>query len=199
MPAHLSHRERPVAGARATYKIVATLALILGVGALPAQHALWGLGALPALLAVALVARLPVRALLRRLLLALPFLLGVAFLTLFQRHGAAAFLALLVKATVSLLAVQVLALTTPLSDLLRALRRARVPEVLCTTIALLHRYLHLLVDESARMRRARAGRTLRAGRTGVWRAEGNSLGLLFVRTVGRAERVQAAMRSRGAP
>jgi cobalt/nickel transport system permease protein len=197
--AHFSHLEGSVARAPAAYKVAATLVLILGVGALPAQHALWGLGALPVLLAVALVARLSVRAVLRRLLFALPFLLGVAFLALFQRHGAAACLALLVKTTVSLLAVQLLAQTTPISDLLRALRRARVPEVLCTTIALLHRYLFLLVDESARMRRARAGRTLRTGRFGVWRAHGNSLGLLFVRTVSRAERVQAAMRSRGAP
>jgi energy-coupling factor transporter transmembrane protein EcfT len=31
----------------------------------------------------------------------------------------------------------------------------------------------------------------------VWLLLGNSLGLLFVRTLSRAERVQAAMRSRG--
>jgi energy-coupling factor transporter transmembrane protein EcfT len=47
------------------------------------------------------------------------------------------------------------------------------------------------------MRRARAGRTLRSSRLSLWRALGNSIGLLFVRTVSRAERVHAAMRSRG--
>ena len=97
----------------------------------------------------------------------------------------------------SVLALRLLAHTTPISALMRSARRAGVPEVLCTTIALLHRYLFLMADESTRMRRARAGRTLHGGRVAEWRARGNSIGLLFLRTVSRAERVQRAMRSRG--
>jgi cobalt/nickel transport system permease protein len=93
--------------------------------------------------------------------------------------------------------LQLLARTTPISELLRALRRARVPEPLCSTISLLHRYSFVLVEESKRMRRARAGRTLHASRVALWRALGSSIGLLFVRSVSRAERVQAAIRARG--
>lgn len=190
---------RAVARASAAGKCALTLGVILALSALPVRHAPFGLVLLPALFAAARVAGLKLRAWLKRSLLALPFVLSVSLLGLFQPDGGALFLAVLVKSAVSVLAVQLLLQTTPASDLLRTLRRAHVPEILCSTMLLLQRYWSLLADEAARMRRARAGRTLRAGRLELWRAQGNALGLLFVRTVSRAERVQAAMRARGAP
>ena len=183
-------------GVPVALKLGASLALILGVGALPARFACWGLLAIPPLLAVAWRAGVARRALLKRLLACAPFLLGIAALSLFQPYGAWHFIGLLIKSSVSVLTLQLLASTTPISELLRALRRAQVPEVLCNTIALLHRYLFLVIDESKRMRRARRGRTLRSSRWATWRTLGNSVGLLFVRSVFRAERVQAAIRSR---
>ena len=183
--------------APAGLKLGVSLALILVLAALPAQHSLWALWALPPLLLIARLARLDFGVLLRRWALAAPFLLGVAALSLFQPHGLRASLGLLAKSGVSLFALQLLASTTPVSELLRTLRRLRLPEVLCDTIALLARYSSLLVDEARRMRRARAGRTLRTSRWGLWRSLGNSIGLLFVRSVSRAERIQVAMRSRG--
>jgi cobalt ECF transporter T component CbiQ len=182
---------------RASLKLAASLALILGVAALPARHALWGLLALPLLLLCAVLAKVKPRSLLTRLAVALPFVLGVASLALLRHAGFRPFLALIVKSSVSILALQLLAQTTPISELLRVLRRAHVPEVLRTTISLLHRYLFVMADESKRMRRARAGRTLQSSRIALWRGLGSSLGLLFVRTVSRAERVHAAMRARG--
>jgi len=183
--------------ARVALKLGASLALILGVGALPTQRAWWGLCALPVLFALGVWAKVPVRSLILRTLSAAPFVLGVASLALFQHHGLTAFLGLLAKSTVSVSTLQLLSSTTPIAEILSVLRRARVPEVLCTTIALLHRYLFLIADESKRMRRARAGRTLRSSRWALWRQLGNSVGLLFVRAVSRAERVEAAMRARG--
>lgn len=178
-------------------KLGASLGLILAVAALPSERAWLALLALPALLVVARLARVNFASLLRRLASALPFVLGVASLALFQHRGLTACLGLLAKSSISLLTLQLLASTTPISELLRTLRSLHLPELLCTTIGLLHRYLFVLTLEAARMRRARAGRTLRRGRWHWWRALGNSLGLLFVRTVFRAERVEAAMRSRG--
>jgi cobalt/nickel transport system permease protein len=159
----------------------------------------WGLGAAPWLAFVALAANVPLFLLLRRACVALPFVLSAASLALFQPHGALLFAALVIKSLLSVLALQLLATTTPISELLAAARRAHVPEILLGTVGLLHRYLFLFVDESTRMTRARASRTLRASRAGEWRARGSSLGILFLRTVSRAERVHAAMRARGAP
>jgi len=178
-------------------KLGLSLALILGVGALTAERALWGLFALPVLFAIAALARVELWPLLRRIAKALPFLLGLASLALFQDRGGLRFFGLFSKSLVSVATLQVLIATTPMPELIRALRRAHVQEALCSTVALLSRYLFLIADESRRMRRARAGRTLRASRWALWRALGGSVGLLFVRSVQRAERVQAAMRARG--
>lgn len=183
--------------APAGLKLAVCLVLIGGVAALPSQHAPWALAVLPALFVVAWLARLELEPVLRRLALALPFLLGGASLSLFQPQGRQIALGSLIKAAVCCFSLLLLGSTTPLSELVRSLRRLHVPEPLCETLALLARYSSLLGEEARRMRRARAGRTLRASRWQQWRALGNSIGLLFIRTVSRAERVQIAMRSRG--
>jgi cobalt/nickel transport system permease protein len=187
----------PIHRAPAALKLGTSLALILGLAALPAEHTLWGLCALPPLLLVSVLARLELKSLLLRLTLAAPFLLGVASLSMFRPHGLEACLGLLAKSAICLFTLQLLASTTPLTELVQTLRRLHVPELLCEVIALLSRYASLLVDEARRMRRARAGRTLSPSRWLLWSALGNSIGLLFIRTVSRAERVQIAMRSRG--
>jgi cobalt/nickel transport system permease protein len=185
--------------APAALKLGVAVTLIVGLAALPAQHAGWGLLALLPLLVVARLARLEPEFLLRRFAFGLPFLLAVASLSLFQAHGLRVGLGLLAKSATSLFTLQLLASTMPVPELLRVLRRLHCPELLCEAIALLSRYSSLLLEEARRMRRARAGRTFQTSRLLVWAALGNSLGLLFVRTVSRAERVQIAMRSRGGP
>jgi cobalt/nickel transport system permease protein len=66
-----------------------------------------------------------------------------------------------------------------------------------TTLALLYRYLFVLVDEAERMHRARLARTFDRRRVSVWRMLGTVVGQLFVRSSERAERIYAAMCARG--
>jgi cobalt/nickel transport system permease protein len=77
------------------------------------------------------------------------------------------------------------------------LRGLRVPGLLITTIALMHRYLFVLAEEAQRMRRARACRTFKRGRRFQWQALATVLGQLFVRASERAERIYDAMCARG--
>ena len=81
--------------------------------------------------------------------------------------------------------------------LLALLRRLRVPAIFITTLALMYRYMHVLVEESQRMRRARASRTFTASRRAAWVGAAATLGHLFVRTGDRADRVYHAMCARG--
>jgi cobalt/nickel transport system permease protein len=96
--------------------------------------------------------------------------------------------------------------------MLTVLRRLRVPPLLVTTLALMHRYLFVLVEESERMRRARASRTFRhsghpgpskrsglwgPGRRIHWHVLGSVVGQLFLRASERAERIYDAMCARG--
>jgi cobalt/nickel transport system permease protein len=61
----------------------------------------------------------------------------------------------------------------------------------------MHRYLFVLLDESERMRRARASRTFQRQRRVRWNLLGSVVGQLFVRASERAERIYAAMCARG--
>jgi cobalt/nickel transport system permease protein len=87
--------------------------------------------------------------------------------------------------------------TTPFDELLRVLRRARVPALLITTLALMYRYLFVLIDETERMGRARASRTFTRQRRQAWKTLATVIGQLFVRSTERAERIYAAMCARG--
>jgi cobalt/nickel transport system permease protein len=149
------------------------------------------------LLLIAACSRLPVLDLARKLLWVEPFALGVAFLSLLQNHGIVIFAAMLVRSTLCLFCVVLLSSTTRFADLLQALRRARFPSLLVTTLALMHRYVFLLYDEMGRMRRARRSRTLTRDRFSVWRSSATIIAHLFVRSFEHAERIYAAMCARG--
>ena len=101
------------------------------------------------------------------------------------------------KTTLCLLTMLLLSNTTPFSEILGVMRRAHVPALLVSTLALMYRYLFVLVDETQRMRRARASRTFRQGRWRTWGTLATVIGQLFVRSTERAERIYAAMIARG--
>lgn len=150
-----------------------------------------------ALVAAATASRVPLRRLGARLLVVEPFALGVAGLSLLQRGGVVVFLALLAKSTLCLASIVLLGATTRFSDILQTLARLRVPSLLVTTLALLYRYLYVLVEEMGRMHRARRSRTFVRGRWFAWRSSATVIGHLFLRTSERAERIYAAMCARG--
>ena len=91
----------------------------------------------------------------------------------------------------------VLIVTTPFPAILTALARLRLPSTLVSILAFMYRYLFVLLDELARMRRAKLSRTFQSH----WRTElvlvAQLAGLLFVRAFERAERVYAAKHARG--
>jgi cobalt/nickel transport system permease protein len=107
------------------------------------------------------------------------------------------FAAVLLKTNLCLLATVLLSNTTPFTEMLRVLKRLRVPWMFVTTLTLMHRYLFVLADEAERMRRARASRTFIHGRRFQWQALSSVVGQLFVRASERAERIYNAMCARG--
>jgi cobalt/nickel transport system permease protein len=192
-----SRLDSPIHRLPAGPKLTAALVLVLAILAVPrsAPLALGGIAA--TLAAVAQLSRIPWRYLLRRMLLLEPFVLSVALMALFQPDGWKVFLILVVKSTLSLFAMVLLSSTTPFSDLLRALKAARVPSLLVTTLSLMYRYLSVAVDEAQRMRRARAARTFTPHKAREWRALATVVGQLFIRASERADRIYRAMCARG--
>jgi cobalt/nickel transport system permease protein len=185
------HRLAPAA------KLAGAAVFVLAVVVLP--RTAWPAYAVAALvlLAAAAASRVPPRHLGSRLVLVEPFALGVALLSLVQRNGFMVFLALLTKSTLCLGCIVLLGATTRFSETLRTLARLHVPSLLVTTLALLYRYLYVLLEEMGRMARARRSRTFSRSRWFTWRTSATVLGHLFLRTSERAERIYSAMCARG--
>ncbi len=199
-------------------KFVATLVLILAVALTPPD--MWLSYAVYAgLLAVCLVAsRVPPRYVLRRSLVIVPFVALIAVFVPFFHDGQIAgsyslggwqlsvtydglqvLRNILVRAWLSITALVLLAATTRMSELLHAMEMLHLPRVLVMILSFMYRYIFVLVDEVMRLKMARTSRNFGSGGTRLWRVRvvGSMIGTLFIRSYERAERVYAAMVSRG--
>ena len=140
-----------------------------------------------------------------RCLAASPFLLIAAALLAFQHGvtpqglpaGVPAALSVLTKGYLAALLLALLTATTPLAELLWALREMKAPHALSMILGMMYRYTSLLSEEYSRMERARDCRTVRPlGRSRI-SIHGHQFGHLILRSLDRADRVHAAMLSRG--
>ncbi len=145
-----------------------------------------------------------------RLLVVAPFLLA-ALLVPFVAHGPTVDVVgvslsvegmwaawnIAIKAVLGAGSAVVLSASTPLPELLAALERLRVPRVLIAIVASMVRYADLLAGQLARMRTAMVARCHDPRWLWQLRPIASSLGVAFVRSYERGERVHLAMASRG--
>ena len=191
-------------------KVVSLLLFVLVVVATPAELRWTFLGYAMLLAVVARVAEVPFPTIARRMTVEVPFLffallmpflaggetVEVLGLQLSQRGLAAAF-AILVKATLGVIASILLAATTTPHDLLLGLQRLRMPELIVQIASFMIRYAEVISGELGRMAIARQSRCFEARGPKAWRVLGQSAGALFIRSYERGERVHLAMLSRG--
>lgn len=101
----------------------------------------------------------------------------------------------------AILALTLLTATTSFRELMQAFRSLRVPEVFVQTVEFMVRYIMVLLDEVSRMRVARQARCFQSGHSLLhWhtvKTLGQMIGVLFLRSCGRGERVYLAMLARG--
>ncbi|MBC7234656.1 MAG: cobalt ECF transporter T component CbiQ [Chloroflexi bacterium] len=207
----------------ARVKLALALLLILAIQVTPVAAWPVHVGYLGLILAAILLARLSPLRVVGRSALALPFVFMAAAGLPFVRDGEPLvkldmlglpvtmtdvgllrFANILLKAWLSVLVSVTLIFTTHFTALVRAMRSFGVPLVLTSVIAMMYRYLFVLVDETRRLMTAREARSAepeggRAGRSLWWRAQvtGNMIGTLFLRTYERSERIYNAMLARG--
>ena len=156
---HHSHRDSPVSRLPAEFKLAVALVIIVGTVLVPPRAVGWFAGAAVVLAVAVVLSRVPLLFLLKRLAWLSPFILSVALVNALQPAARGSWRVVAVRSTICLLTIILVSNTTPFSRILRVLRRVHVPGLLITTIALMHRYLFVLVEEAERMRRARASRT----------------------------------------
>ncbi|KAA9129948.1 cobalt ECF transporter T component CbiQ [Microbacterium caowuchunii] len=162
------------------------------------------------LLGLLAAVRVPLRLLVRRLSIEIPFVV-FAILMPFVATGPRVDVggialsveglwgawALLAKATLALLAAIVFTATTEPRRIVAALESLRMPAQLTAIIGFMLRYLDVIGEESARMRIARESRGFGTRGLRDWRTLAQGVGALFVRAHARGERVHLAMLARG--
>lgn len=191
-------------------KVLLLLGFMLVVVATPRGLYAAFAGYLVALLAVVAVSRVPPTYLLKRMVVELPFVFFAVLLPFVatgprtevlglsvSEHGLQAGIALLIKATLGVLASLTLAATTEPQDLLIGLERLRLPQQLVQIMAFMVRYLDVVTGEMQRMKVARESRGFTARNPAHWPVLAKSAGALFIRSYERGERVHLAMLSRG--
>jgi cobalt/nickel transport system permease protein len=191
-------------------KLLATVAFVLVVVSTPRAWYPAYAGYAALLVAVAVLASVPLRTVARRVAVETPFVL-FALLLPFVAHGEqvrvlgvavsgpglVAAGTLLAKATLGTVASILLVATTGQRELLRGLERLRLPPRLVEIATFMLRYADVIAAELRRMRIARESRCFSARSVRGWRVLAHAAGTLFVRCYERGERVHLAMLARG--
>ena len=191
-------------------KIVALLVFVLAVVATP-REVFWPFGVFALILLIVWrLARIPLRWILPRMLIEVPFVV-LAVLLPFAESGQRVEVAglslsvpglyaawgIVVKGTLGVAASLTLAATTPARELPLALSRLGVPALITSVLVLMVRYIDVLSAEASRIRMARLSRGDSPRVLHQAGAIAKGVGTLFLRSYERGERVYLAMLSRG--
>ena len=204
------HGHSLVHRAPAQLKLIALLGFVLVVVATPREWYPAYAGFLGVLAVVILVSRVPPTYLLKRMVIEVPFVLFailVPFVATGPRTevlglsvsepGLVAAFALLAKGSLGVLASLTFAATTEVQDILDALRRMRMPDLLVQIMGFMIRYLDVVTADLGRQLVAMRSRGCNPRSPRHWPVLARSLGALFIRSYERGERVHLAMLSRG--
>ncbi|UCD36000.1 MAG: cobalt ECF transporter T component CbiQ [Nitrospiraceae bacterium] len=110
--------------------------------------------------------------------------------------GWISFFSIMIKFTLTVSAALLLIATTSFPGVCQALHKLGVPSIFTSQLLFLYRYIFVLAEEAMRMVRARDVRSFEGTGTGL-RFFARLMGILFIRTVERSERIYNAMLSRG--
>ncbi|MFH1594320.1 MAG: cobalt ECF transporter T component CbiQ [Candidatus Omnitrophota bacterium] len=163
-----------------------------------------------------LLSKIPLKFILKRSLVIIPFVVMTAVFIPFSKKGEIAggysfgtfkltvtydgliiFWNILVKAFLCILSMIVLITSTKLSDFLKALEKLRFPSVFIMILSFMYRYIFVLQDELMKMRQAKEARFVGGSRWFHTKVLANIVGVLFIRTYERGENTYLAMCSRG--
>ncbi len=162
------------------------------------------------------LSKVPLRFILMRCLVIVPFVLMVAMFIPFMKKGQFAggyslgslkltvtydglfiFWNVLIKAFLSIMALTLLISTTKFTQFLKALQRLNIPQVFIMILSFMYRYIFVITDELELMLRAKKARSIGGSRWFHFKTLSNMLGVLFLKSYEKGETVYLAMCSRG--
>jgi cobalt/nickel transport system permease protein len=205
----LAYRDTCVHRLEPRAKVIATMLFLVTVISFPKYEvaALVPFFLFPVLLLT--LGGIPARFILRKVLLVSPFalLIGIFNPLLDTRTavvivgvplsaGLLSFFSILLKFALTVSATLLLIATTSFPGVCHAFRRLGFPSLFISQLLFLYRYLFVLLEEAMRIIRARDMRSFGTRGAGM-KVFARLVGILFLRTVDRAERIYDAMLSRG--
>jgi cobalt/nickel transport system permease protein len=107
------------------------------------------------------------------------------------------FLNILLKSYLSILSLILLTSTTRFDNLLSALKRLKFPSLIIQIMTFMYRYMFIIIDELMRLKAAKESRTVFSSKWNNFKTSTNLIGVLFIRSFERAERIYLAMLARG--
>lgn len=158
---------------------------------------------------IATLGNIPIRYLARKLLLVSPFAVFIGLANPFLDKevlfnigsipvsgGAASFFSIILRFLLTVSSCLLLIATTGLNGTCLALERLKIPRIFIVQLLFLYRYIYVLIEESARLIRARNLRSFH-GKGQELATAGPIIGHLLLRTIDRARRIHLAMLCRG--
>ncbi|MDD5258415.1 MAG: energy-coupling factor transporter transmembrane component T [bacterium] len=145
-----------------------------------------------------LLANVPLLRIFRKSLVSLPFIIFFALFSLFYHHRQPWFSGIIVvKAYLSILTMILLISTTSFSHFLKALQKLKIPVVLVMIFSFMYRYLFVITDELMNVKTAKDARTVGGSKWFHTKVLANIIGVVFISSYERSERIYQAMLSRG--
>lgn len=179
----------------AAAKVIAALAVLIGVATLTRQSVYACLAYFVFIVAGVTAARLPVGRIVASAAAVLPFAVCFALVSAVSGEPDRAIM-LVIRGYLSSLTALLLIATTPLPELLAGLEMLRAPRFLLQVMQFLYRYLMVLMEEASAMRDAGASRAGSIRSLELRKAAG-AASVLFARSYGRAQAIHRAMEARG--
>ena len=191
----------PLHGIDARVKLLVTVAFLIAVSTTPSHGWVAYIGFGTIVMIALARSELPIRRLLLRAALTLPFALCFASISYLSNGDVSIALALIARSQLCVLATLLMVATTPLPLILAALESYGIPSRMLEIAQFLYRYLFVIADQGQRMRWAAAsrdaGRLRRSNRQSLLDRAGGALAVLFACAYNRAEGIHRAALSRG--
>jgi len=196
---HYSGLDSPVHRLSPVIKILFVISLVVFLSAIPEYGlSLFSMPVLLFLLIILAVSKVPVVHVVKRTLVILPLILPVIVLnSFFMEAGLKHSLILSVRSFLSIFSLVLLVSVTSFSDIMKTLSRLHFPQIVIMILSFMYRYFFLLTGEMEKMVRAVKMRSGGAHGFEIVRIYSQILGILFIKSYERAERVYQAMLMRG--
>jgi|YNPNPStandDraft_1061719.scaffolds.fasta_scaffold17607_3 cobalt/nickel transport system permease protein len=147
------------------------------------------------LIILIVISRIPVIFILKNILVIIPFILLVSLSGFFTKYFNFLVLGKTFANSFFILTLLILVVnTTKFPALLDGLKQLGVPKIILILLSFTYRYFFVLIDEIEKLIFSTKMRTHKKLN---WKTLGSIIGLIFVRSYERAERIYLAMRMRG--